>query len=69
MTAINASRDRLNYSDLLAFLYKWDTMNLLNYAIPSDVELTLDVPYLTELGSGFYFTLLKYIADFDYNDF
>ena len=41
--ATNASRDTLNKSNLLAFLYECDTMNLLsNYAIPSDVQLTLD---------------------------
>ena len=42
MMAINASRDTLNNSNLLAFLYKCDTMNLSNYAIPSNVHLTLD---------------------------
>ena len=30
MTAINASRDMLNYSDLLAFVYRCDKMNLLD---------------------------------------
>ena len=41
MTAINASRDILNNSNLLAFLHKCDTMNYVrsNYAILSDVFL------------------------------
>ena len=41
MTAINASRDTLNNSNLPAFLYKCD-------AIPSHVQLTFDALYTGE---------------------
>ena len=42
MTAVNASRDTLNNSNLLAFftnVIQWTCLS--NYAIPSDVKLTL----------------------------
>ena len=38
MTTINASRDMLNNSNLPVFLYKCDTMNLLNHSITRGVE-------------------------------
>ena len=43
MTATNASHDRLNNLDLLAFLY-----NELAYTIPTDVHLTLDALQITQ---------------------
>ena len=49
MTAINASCDTLNNSDVLVFLYKCDTMNLLNYAIPSIVGFATPVCHVHNL--------------------
>ena len=51
MTAINASHDTLINSNIFAFLYKCDTRTCAcNYAIPSNVQLMLDVLP----GTGYY---------------
>ena len=48
MTAINASRDTLNKSDLPAFLYKCDkTTCVSNYAVPSDTYVGRTLPYFS----------------------
>ena len=59
MTAINASRDTLNKSNLPAFLYKCDTMNLLkllcnSQQCPTHVGRPFDTDdFITEVPASF----------------